>query len=230
MSLLSAHNIAIGYPQNGGICTILSDFSLNVGQGELIGLIGPSSAGKSSLLRVLAGLSQPVSGEVKLFGQTVSQPNPYLGFCISTGRTAAVAECSQQCCFRSELCQPGLSRTQQQERVENALEEVGLQHAAGRFPSEISGGMAQRVSLARTLARHPEIWLLDELFSALDAVTRAEMQDLLRTLITKSRTSAVMVTHDIDEALILADSAVLIGALGWLLDAAARKLHTRRMH
>ena len=91
------------------------------------------------------------------------------------------------------------------------MAEVGLAHAADLYPSALSGGMAQRVSLARVLARNPEIWLLDEPFSALDAVTRAEMQDLLRTLISRHQAGAVLVTHDIDEALILADRAVLIG-------------------
>src|SRR5690606_29560706 len=107
--------------------------------------------------------------------------------------------------------QPDIAATEKQTRVRAAIDEVGLNNAYGLYPAELSGGMAQRAALARSLARQPEILLLDEPFSALDEITRADMQSLLQAITTHHGTSAVLVTHDIDEALILADRIILIG-------------------
>lgn len=212
MTLLSAHSITLGYPSAHGLTTVLQDFSIEVGKGELIGLMGPSGVGKSSLLRVLAGLNKPLQGEVLLFGKPVTKPHPRLGFVFQQAALLPWLNVRDNVAFGLDFKnQPDLSRAERKQRIDEAIEEVGLAHAAELFPNELSGGMAQRVSLARVLARNPEIWLLDEPFSALDAVTRTEMQDLLRALITRHNASAVMVTHDIDEALLLADRAILIG-------------------
>ena len=212
MPLLSARHITLGYTHQGSLTTILQDFSLDVAEGELIGLMGPSGVGKSSLLRVLAGLAKPLKGEVQLFGKTLTRPHPRLGFVFQQAVLLPWLNVRDNVAFGLDFkSQPELGRAARRARVEEAIEEVGLSHAAEMFPAELSGGMAQRVSLARVLARNPEVWLLDEPFSALDAVTRTEMQDLLRTLISRHNASAVMVTHDIDEALMLADRAILIG-------------------
>ena len=212
MSLLSARNITLGYPSAGGITTVLHNFSLEVKEGELIGLMGPSGVGKSSLLRVLAGLNKPLKGEVLLFNKPITKPHPRLGFVFQQASLLPWLNVQDNVAFGLNFdSQPNLSREQRKQRVTQAIEEVGLSHAAHLFPAALSGGMAQRVSLARILARNPEIWLLDEPFSALDPVTRTEMQNLLRELISRHNASAIMVTHDIDEALIVSDRAILIG-------------------
>lgn len=211
-SILTARDITLGYPVGKGHNIVLENFSLNVASGELVGLMGPSGVGKSSLLRVLAGLAQPLSGEVALFRQKITAPHPRLGFVFQEAVLLPWLNVRENVGFGLDFkSQPRRSRSERQKRVEAALEEVGLSHAAQAYPAELSGGMAQRVALARILARSPDIWLLDEPFSALDAVTRTQMQDLLRELIARHGASAVMVTHDIDEALLVSDRALLIG-------------------
>lgn len=212
MSLITARNISLGYHNNGHLHTVLSDFNFTLQAGELVGLLGPSGVGKSTLLRVLAGLATPLQGEVRWFGEVIVQPHPQLGFVFQQPALLPWLNVMQNVAFGLDFGHaPKLSKAERQHRVEKALQEVGLADAARRYPNELSGGMAQRVALARTLAKRPAVWLLDEPFSALDAVTRTEMQQLLRHIISKHNASAVMVTHDIDEALLIADRAILIG-------------------
>lgn len=212
MSLITARQISLGYQHNHHVHTVLADFDFTLQAGELVGLMGPSGIGKSTLMRVLAGLAKPLKGEVKWFGQTINQPHPQLGFVFQQPALLPWLNVAQNVAFGLSFGHTRqLSKTEQQQRIHKALQEVGLGDAAHRYPNELSGGMAQRVALARTLAKRPAVWLLDEPFSALDAVTRTEMQQLLRRLISKYNASAVMVTHDIDEALLIADRIVLLG-------------------
>lgn len=211
MPLLSARHITLGYTHQGSLTTILQDFSLDVAEGELIGLMGPSGVGKSSLLRVLAGLAKPLKGEVQLFGKTLTRPHPRLGFVFQQAVLLPWLNVRDNVSFGLDFkSQPELGRAARRARVEEAIEEVGLSHAAEMFPAELSGGMAQRVSLARALARNPEIIYLDEPFSALDAITRESMQDLLVALAHQQKSAALLVTHDIDEALRIGDRVLLL--------------------
>lgn len=212
-SALEARSLEVGYSATGGPrARVLQDFSLRVAAGELVVLLGASGVGKSSLLRVLAGLQPAQYGEVLLFGEALQQPHPRAAFVFQHPALLPWLDVRANVAFGLDFrFQPRLAPAEQHARVEAALAEVGLTAAGGALPHELSGGMAQRVALARALARQPRVLLLDEPFSALDEVTRTEMQTLLRTLVSRHRTAAVLVTHDIDEALTLADRVLLLG-------------------
>lgn len=210
--VLQATNITLGYAHAQGYNTVLQDFSTELKAGEIIALLGPSGVGKSSLLRVLAGMRKPQQGRVDIHGKHLLRPHPRLSFMFQDPSLLPWLNLEDNVGFGLDFKhQIKLSKAEKRERIAQAIHEVQLDHALGLYPRELSGGMAQRVALARSLARQPEILLLDEPFSALDELTRSEMQQLLRSITRRHNTAAVLVTHDIDEALLLADRVLLIG-------------------
>ncbi|WP_397474068.1 ABC transporter ATP-binding protein [Pusillimonas sp.] len=212
-TVLEAQSIELSYKRaNNQPNTVLRNFSLKVAQGEIVAVLGPSGVGKSSLLRVLAGLQQAQQGTVHVHGERLRGAHPRLSFVFQDASLLPWLNLAENVGFGLDFKhQPQISKAEKKSRVAAAIADVDLNDAIERYPAELSGGMAQRTALARSLARQPEILLLDEPFSALDEITRGDMQTLLLRITKKYQTAAVLVTHDIDEALTVADRIVLIG-------------------
>ena len=188
--------------------TVLRDIDLTIAPGEVVAILGTSGCGKSTLLRIAGGLDTASTGGALIDDQPVAGTD---------GRTAIGFQEPRLLPWRSVTdnvaigLPPGTDKKAGAERVATLIDLVGLGEFAGHRPREISGGMAQRTSLARALARNPGVLLLDEPFGALDALTRLKMQDLLLDIHSAAPTTVLLVTHDVDEALQLADRVILLG-------------------
>ncbi|MBH0129074.1 ABC transporter ATP-binding protein [Salinibacterium sp. NK8237] len=189
---------------------VLNELSLEIAAGEIVALIGPSGCGKSTLLRHIGGLDSPTGGSIGIGGVPVTGLDARSAIAFQEPRLLPWRSITRNV----EVGLPRGKRTSaDRDRVAELLELVKLSSSAHLRPREISGGMAQRVSLARALARRPGVLLLDEPFGALDALTRLSMQDLLLDLHAAEPATIVIVTHDVDEALYLADRVILLGAI-----------------
>ncbi|MFD6471667.1 ABC transporter ATP-binding protein [Streptomyces goshikiensis] len=192
-----------------GAAPVLDAIELEFASGSFTALLGPSGCGKSTVLNTVAGFVRPTAGRVTVAGTPVDGPGPDRGmvfqhYALFPWRTARGN-------VEFALKRLGLSRPERRRRALAALAEVGLAEGAEKHPAQLSGGMRQRVALARALAAEPEVLLMDEPFGALDALTRTRMQELLRELWQRTGTTVLFVTHDIDEALALADRVVVLG-------------------
>ncbi|MEB3099453.1 MULTISPECIES: ABC transporter ATP-binding protein [Achromobacter] len=189
----------------------LRDVDLTVDQGEFITLIGHSGCGKSTLLNLIAGLARPSSGVLLCAEREITGPGPDRAVVFQNHSLLPWLSCFQNVHLAVErVFGASEKRAQLIERTRAALDLVGLLPAQNKLPREISGGMKQRVGIARALAIEPGVLLMDEPFGALDALTRAHLQDELLKIVAKTRTTTIMVTHDVDEAVLLSDRIVML--------------------
>ena len=186
----------------------LGQLSLSVAEGEVLAVIGASGCGKSTLLRLVAGLEAPSEGRIGLDGVPLTGPSPRVGVVFQEPRLMPWLSVLDNVAFGLPRSLP---RAERARRSRAELERVGLTRFADALPKTLSGGMAQRAALARALVTRPSVLLLDEPFSALDAMTRQSLQEELVGLWERDRPTLVLVTHDLDEALFLADRVVVLG-------------------
>ncbi len=195
------------FPMKNGARTVLRDVTLDVVPGEIVAVVGPSGCGKSTLLRLIGGLDSPTAGALTLDDEGVRAHDDSTAIAFQEPRLLPWRTIAQNVAIGLPR---GTKRAAGKRRVAELLELVGLTHAANQRPREVSGGMAQRTSLARALARSPRVLLLDEPFGALDALTRLNMHDLLLDIHRAQPTTIVLVTHDVEEALYLADRVLML--------------------
>ena len=198
------------YPTPKGEYVVLKDVNLHIQEGEFICLIGHSGCGKSTLLNMVGGFSKPSIGEVTVNGKLITKPGPdrmvvFQGYALLPWLTVY-----ENVMLAVDSVNPNMSKGEKNDIVRHHLAMVGLSEAAEKKPTQISGGMKQRVSIARALAIRPEVLILDEPFGALDAITKEELQEELLQIWTEHRCTVLMITHDIDEALFLADRLVMM--------------------
>ena len=211
MSYLSIEHLDMSFVRGKLASQVLRDINLGVEQGEFISIIGHSGCGKSTVLNIVAGLLDPSLGGVILDGKEVRGPGPDRSMVfqnhsllpwLTVYENVAVAV--------NKLFKRSMSRSERREWIEHNLRLVNMGHALDKYPQEISGGMKQRVGIARALAMKPKVLLLDEPFGALDALTRAHLQDEVMKIQKDLGNTMLMITHDVDEAVLLSDRIVMM--------------------
>lgn len=196
--MISFNGIGKTYPNQ---TRALDGINLAVGDGEILAILGGSGCGKSTLLRLASGLDRPTEGSVVLDGTEIREPHPAIGMVFQEPRLLPWLKIADNAGFGLT----GLDEATRRERVKRILERIGLGAYGEAWPRELSGGQAQRVAIARALVPQPKVLLLDEPFSALDPFTRASLQEALLSLWAAQKPTLVIVTHDIEEAIVLAD-------------------------
>lgn len=222
LPLLNAQGISFSHP---GHAPLIENLDLRIEQNEVVILLGTSGCGKSTLLRLLAGLSEPQSGEIFFENAPLKGAHPRTSILFQQPSLLPWLRVDKNIEFGLDFQhQPEITKVDLQVRSKDALASVSLEAHSKSWPSQLSGGMAQRVALARALARKPTLLFADEPFSALDAITRSEMQQLLLKLVDQYKMAVLLVTHDIDEALAIADRIILMDegmlAAQWVLPSA----------
>ncbi|AUJ64604.1 nitrate/sulfonate/bicarbonate ABC transporter ATP-binding protein [Aestuarium zhoushanense] len=218
MSILSFKDVCKGFGQGASRTEVLKDITLDIADGEFIAILGFSGTGKSTLMNMIAGLETPDSGSLTFKGQPISGPGPERGLVFQSYSLMPWLTVKGNIMVAIDSVYPTLSKAEKDEKADNYIAMVGLSHAASRRPAELSGGMRQRVSVARALAMSPEMLLLDEPLSALDALTRANLADEILQIWEQDQKTCILITNDVDEAILLADRIIPLNPDGTLGD------------
>ncbi len=205
---LSVERVGMIFERDGKSTHVLNDINLEVGNGEFVCLLGPSGCGKTTLLNAMAGFLSPTSGEIKVNGEAVRKPDPRRIFVFQERGVFPWLTVEGNIGFGLSK----LARAEREKRIAHYVKMVGLEGFEKTYPQELSGGMKQRLEVARALAVNPDMLLLDEPFGALDSITRLIMRGELLRIWEAERKTIVFVTHDIDEAVQLADRVVVMSA------------------
>ena len=210
-AIIRVQNVSQRFPTAKGEFLALDNVSFDIAQGETVSLIGHSGCGKSTLLNLIAGLSRPSAGVLLCDNQEITGPGPERGVVfqnhsllpwLSTFENVALAV--------NQVFRGVMSKSEMRDWISHNLELVHMGHAADKRPGEISGGMKQRVGIARALAMKPKVLLMDEPFGALDALTRAHLQDAVMEIQSRLNTTILLITHDVDEAVLLSDRVMMM--------------------
>ncbi len=207
---LSIKDLSVVYQTRRGTTPAIDRLSVNVGKGEFVAVLGPSGCGKSTLLQIIAGLLRPSSGSASLGGREITSPRHDVGVVFQTPTLLPWKTILDN--VMMPIAALRLPQEQYRQRARELLELVGLEAFADHYPRELSGGMQQRVSIARGLIHDPAVLLMDEPFAALDAMTREEMSVELQSLWLKAKKSILFITHSIPEAVFLADRVVVLSS------------------
>jgi nitrate/nitrite transport system ATP-binding protein len=208
---LELSNVGISFPTDKGLYCALQDVNLKIAKGEFVSLIGHSGCGKSTVLNIVAGLYQASTGGVILDGREVNEPGPERAVVFQNHSLLPWLSCYENVELAvRQVFKSTKNRREMREWIEHNLNLVHMMHAKDKRPSEISGGMKQRIGIARALAMQPKVLLMDEPFGALDALTRAHLQDSVMEIHASLGNTVIMITHDVDEAVLLSDRIVMM--------------------
>ena len=208
--MLAVRNLRKVYGSGDGATEAIADLSFEVGKGEFVCIVGPSGAGKTTLLKTMSGLLAPTSGEIELAGKKIVEPPEQMALVFQDYSRSLYPwmKVGENVAF--PLRRKKLGKAERKEIVEHAVESVGLASSIDKYPWQLSGGMQQRVAIARGLAYQPEVLLMDEPFASVDAQTRADLEDLVLNIRHEYGVTVLFVTHDIDESVYMADRVVIL--------------------
>jgi NitT/TauT family transport system ATP-binding protein len=215
LSLVKLEQVSMAYGRGAAAVRAIEEISLDIARGEFIAVVGPSGCGKSSLMKLISGLHPPLAGRLTVEGRAVTGPLRSVGMAFQNSNLLPWRSALDNVLLPLEIVQPFRSDFQKNKKTyskkaEDLLESVGLAGFGGKFPWELSGGMQQRASICRALIHEPEMLLLDEPFGALDAFTREELWCALRDLQAERKVTVMLVTHDLREAVFLADTVYVM--------------------
>jgi NitT/TauT family transport system ATP-binding protein len=216
-SFVSLQGVGMAYGRGAAAVAAIEDVDLTIERGEIIAVVGPSGCGKSSLLRLISGLAAPNVGRITVEGKPIAGPLKSVGMAFQNANLLPWRTALQNVLLPLEIVEPHRSRIRREraaydDKATRLLESVGLAGFTGKFPWELSGGMQQRTSICRALIHEPEILMLDEPFAALDAFTREELWCTLRDLQAAKKVTVLLVTHDLREAVFLADTVYVMSS------------------